>query len=124
MLINDQLCQADDDHTHGFTYGCVCGAPRVRRFGLHRSVNPYTAATTCLTASDFVLSRLRGQPDLLDQSPNTREQDEDWNIEVPVIFEPDGRLNAAQKAIIETDFGMTLGQLVVPSRRALVKHVS
>ncbi len=102
----------------------VCGAPRVRRFGLHRSVNPYTAATTCLTASDFVLSRLRGQPDLLDQSPNTREQDEDWNIEVPVIFEPDGRLNAAQKAIIETDFGMTLGQLVVPSRRALVKHVS
>lgn len=72
---------------------------------------------------DFVLSRLRGQPDLLDQSSNTREQDEDWNIEVPVIFEPDGRLNAAQKAIIETDFGMTQGQLVVPSRRALVKYV-
>jgi len=40
-----------------------------------------------------------------------------------VIFEPDGRLNAAQKAIIETDFGMTQGQLVVPSRRALVKYV-
>ncbi|MBK5010492.1 hypothetical protein IAE33_002352 [Pseudomonas sp. S60] len=29
----------------------VCGAPRVRRFGLHRSVNLHTAATTCLTAS-------------------------------------------------------------------------
>ncbi|AZL66886.1 WYL domain-containing protein [Pseudomonas oryziphila] len=72
---------------------------------------------------DFVLSRLRGQPDLLDASPNTREQDEDWNIEVPIIFEPDWRLNAAQKAIIETDFGMTQGQLVVSSRRALVKYV-
>lgn len=72
---------------------------------------------------DFVLSRLRGQPDLLDASPNTREQDEDWNVEVPIIFEPDWRLNAAQKAIIETDFGMTQGQLVVPSRRALVKYV-
>lgn len=72
---------------------------------------------------DFVLSRLRGQPDLLDASPNTREQDEDWNVEVPIIFEPDWRLNAAQKAIIETDFGMTQGQLVVSSRRALVKYV-
>ena len=37
--------------------------------------------------------------------------------------QPDGRLNAAQKAIIETDFGMIDGQLVVPSRRALVKYV-
>lgn len=41
----------------------VCGAPRVRRFGLHRSVNPYTAATTCLTASDFVLLLQRYQID-------------------------------------------------------------
>lgn len=70
-----------------------------------------------------MLSRLRGQPDLLDESPNTRELDEDWNVEIPVIFEPDGRLNEAQKAIIKTDFGMTQGQLVVPSRRALVKYV-
>ena len=42
---------------------------------------------------------------------------------MPIIFEPDWRLNAAQKAIIETDFGMTQGQLVVSSRRALVKYV-
>jgi len=32
-------------------------------------------------------------------------------------------LNAAQKAIIETDFGMTQGQLVVSSRRALLKYL-
>lgn len=43
---------------------------------------------------DFVLSRPRGQPDLLDASPNTREQ--------------------------ETDFGMAQRQLVASSRRALV----
>ncbi|MNN82055.1 hypothetical protein D3C81_1989440 [compost metagenome] len=60
---------------------------------------------------------------MLDESQNTRELDEDWNTEIPVIFAADGRLNAAQKAIIETDFGMTDGQLVVPSRRALVKYV-
>ncbi|MDU7556734.1 MAG: WYL domain-containing protein, partial [Pseudomonas sp.] len=33
------------------------------------------------------------------------------------------RLDKAQRAIIEVDFGMTDGQLVVPSRRALVKYV-
>ncbi|HCV38774.1 MAG TPA: WYL domain-containing protein, partial [Pseudomonas sp.] len=72
---------------------------------------------------DFVLSRLRGQPGLLDESPNPRAQDEDWNTEIAVIFKPDERLNEAQKAIIEADFGMIDGRLVVPSRRALVKYV-
>ncbi|PTV54107.1 WYL domain-containing protein [Pseudomonas putida] len=72
---------------------------------------------------DFVLSRLRGQPDLLGESTNTRELDEEWNAEVQVIFEPDARLSEAQKAIIEADFGMQQGQLVVPSRKALVKYV-
>lgn len=32
-------------------------------------------------------------------------------------------LNEAQKAIIEADFGMLNGQLVVPSRKALMKYV-
>lgn len=72
---------------------------------------------------DFVLCRLCGQPDLLYEPPTTRELDEEWSADVPVIFEPDGRLNEAQKAIIEADFGMQDGQLVVPSRKALVKYV-
>ena len=72
---------------------------------------------------DFVLSRLRGEPGLLDASENTQDRDEDWNIEIPVIIAPDGRLSTAQKAIIESDFGMADGQLVVPCRRALVKYV-
>ena len=72
---------------------------------------------------DFVLSRLRGEPGLLDVSENTQALDDDWNTEIPVIIAPDGRLSAAQKAIIETDFGMIDGQLVVPSRKALVKYV-
>ncbi len=72
---------------------------------------------------DFVLSRLRGQPDLLGISLKTREQDEDRNVEVPIIFEPDRLMNSAQKAIIEADFGITQAQLLVTSRRALVKYV-
>ena len=72
---------------------------------------------------DFVLSRLRGDPELLGKSDNFSSMDEDWNTELAVVIAPDGRLNKAQKAIIETDFGMVDGQLVVPSRRALVKYV-
>ena len=72
---------------------------------------------------DFVLSRLLGEPGLLDASENTQDRDEDWNIEIPIIIAPDGRLSTAQKAIIESDFGMVDGQLVVPCRRALVKYV-
>ena len=73
---------------------------------------------------DFVLSRLRGVPDLWgDVTENGIAADEVWNTEVPVIIKPDERLDKAQRAIIEIDFGMIEGQLVVPSRRALVKYV-
>lgn len=72
---------------------------------------------------DFVLSRLRGVPDLLDHSPNLIADDTDWNTEVSVIIEPDSRLRPEQKKIIEADFGMKDGVLVIPTRRALVGYV-
>lgn len=72
---------------------------------------------------DFVLSRFRGEPDLLDKTEQGIDLDEDWNTEVTVVIQPDQRLEPAQKAIIETDFGMLDGVLEVPSRRALVKYV-
>lgn len=72
---------------------------------------------------DFVLSRLRGQPELDGKSENGIDRDEVWNTEVTVIIEPDSRLTDAQKAIIEADFGMQNGKLLIPTRRALVKYV-
>jgi len=72
---------------------------------------------------DFVLSRFRGEPDLMDESEHTREQDEAWNTPVTVLIEPDARLSPAQKAIIEVDFGMADGQLPVETRGALVQYV-
>ncbi len=72
---------------------------------------------------DFVLSRFRGEPDLMDASEHTREQDEAWNTPVTVLIEPDARLSPAQKAIIEVDFGMADGQLPVETRGALVQYV-
>ncbi|MGB5825775.1 MAG: WYL domain-containing protein [Pseudomonas mandelii] len=72
---------------------------------------------------DFVLSRLRGLPEFERQTENLISADEDWNTEVEVIIEPDSRLKPEQKAIIEVDFGMSEGVLLIPTRRALVKYV-
>jgi len=73
---------------------------------------------------DFVLSRFRGVPDVHEErTENGIEQDVEWNTPVDVIFKPDERLTPAQRAIIEVDYGMTDGQLVVGSSQALVKYV-
>jgi len=72
---------------------------------------------------DFVLSRLRGVPGLLDASSHGRAGDEGWNARVTIRIEPDPRLSAEQRAIIETDYGMRDGHLAVASRGALVQYV-
>ncbi|MEN0106819.1 MAG: WYL domain-containing protein [Pseudomonas sp.] len=72
---------------------------------------------------DFVLSRLRGEPDVLDISEHGIEADAGWAAQVDVIIVPDSRLSAEQKAIIEVDYGMHEGQLRVASRGALVQYV-
>lgn len=73
---------------------------------------------------DFVLSRLRGVPEVMDNiTENGIEGDDEWNVEVPVLIVPDERLVPAQKAIIEKDFGMVDGKLEIMSRQAMVKYV-
>ena len=72
---------------------------------------------------DFVLSRLRGEPELLGKSDNPIGEDHVWQTAVDLVITPDQRLAAGQRAIIEADFGMLDGQLVIPSRQALVKYV-
>ncbi|QWA27928.1 WYL domain-containing protein [Pseudomonas sp. RC3H12] len=72
---------------------------------------------------DFVLSRMRGEPELLDSNGNGIEGDGAWNTEVAVILQPDPRLDVVQRAIIEGDYGMLDGRLEIPTRQALVKYV-
>jgi predicted DNA-binding transcriptional regulator YafY len=72
---------------------------------------------------DFVLSRFRGDPDLIHASDHKREADVDWMAEIDVIFEPDRRLKPEQKLIIEADYGMQNGQLLIRTRGALVQYI-
>jgi predicted DNA-binding transcriptional regulator YafY len=72
---------------------------------------------------DFVLSRFRGEPDIIDESPNPLEQDLDWQQRVTVQIKPDPRLDAAQKKIIAEDYGMTRGVLAIKTRGPLVQYM-
>lgn len=72
---------------------------------------------------DFVLSRFRGTPELMDASENTIEEDKAWNTAITIKLKPDMRLNKDQKAVIARDYGMKNGLLKVETRGALVQYV-
>jgi predicted DNA-binding transcriptional regulator YafY len=72
---------------------------------------------------DFVLSRFRGTPEILDESAFTAENDVLWNTDVTIKITPDSRLEAAQQDIIARDFDMAERRLEVKTRAPLVKYV-
>lgn len=72
---------------------------------------------------DFVLSRFRGEPDLMDESDHGADADNLWNTELTVVLKPDPRLDRPQQAIIAADYGMTRKALRVKTRAALVEYL-
>ncbi|UTA47070.1 WYL domain-containing protein [Simiduia sp. 21SJ11W-1] len=55
---------------------------------------------------DFVLSRFRGEPELLDMSPKQADDDTAWNTQVPIEITPDTRLTPDKQAVVAADYGM------------------
>lgn len=72
---------------------------------------------------DFVLSRFRGLPDLIGDSPNPVEQDQLWHTPATVSLKPDPRLSNAQRAIVEHDYGMIDGELSLKTRGPLIPYI-
>jgi predicted DNA-binding transcriptional regulator YafY len=73
---------------------------------------------------DFVLSRFRGVPDIIDDlSTHGAAQDTDWNTEVTIRLKPDSRFTPEQRKIIAQDYGMTRQVLRVETRGALVQYM-
>ena len=72
---------------------------------------------------DFVLSRFRGIPELLDKSPQSAAQDVGWITQVAVKFKADSRLNDQKRAVIEQDYQMVNGELVINTRGCLVNYL-
>jgi predicted DNA-binding transcriptional regulator YafY len=71
---------------------------------------------------DFVLARVRGQPEVLEEMGVSAEGDVRWHDEVHVIVAPHPALPPAQQAIIAEDYGMLDGRCVQTLRSALVPY--
>lgn len=72
---------------------------------------------------DFVLSRFRGTPDVMDKSTHTGENDAAWHTRVTLIFQPDQRLTPAKRKVLEEDYQMQDGRLHITTRACLVQYL-
>ena len=72
---------------------------------------------------DFVLSRFRDIPEIMDPSEHGIGDDSDWNTQVTIRVTPDPRLTPAQQEVVEVDYGMEDGALEVTTRGRLVPYV-
>lgn len=72
---------------------------------------------------DFVLSRFRGIPEIMDESAYGVEGDIEWNTRVVVRIAPDPRLSREQREVVEMDYGMENGVLEIATRARLVPYV-
>lgn len=71
---------------------------------------------------DFVLSRFRGQPDIIGDSDNLKAEDTLWNKPVNIRLRPDTRLSVQQQDVIAQDYGMADRLLELHTRAALVAY--
>ncbi|GHD28788.1 helix-turn-helix transcriptional regulator [Halioglobus pacificus] len=71
---------------------------------------------------DFVLSRFRGEPDIMDDSPHGVDQDTDWNTKVTIDVRPHPKLTEQQQAVVAADYGMQEGSLLITTRAKLVPY--
>lgn len=72
---------------------------------------------------DFVLSRFRGVPDLMDKTHISAAQDTGWNTQLCLAFHPDPRLTPAQQDVIAHDYQMQHGQLHIHTRACLAQYI-
>jgi len=71
---------------------------------------------------DFVMSRFRGAPELLDASAHGRDQDTEWNNQVTAVVIPNPGLSQGQQAIIARDYAMTDSKLLIANRIPLMHY--
>lgn len=72
---------------------------------------------------DFVLSRIRGVPDINDKLIMGKDRDELWNTQLTIQLTPDTRLTEQQASVIAHDYGMTSNLLELCTNAALIRYV-
>lgn len=71
---------------------------------------------------DFVLSRFRGVPEIMDASKHGVDGDKAWNTKATIKIKPDPRLSKEQRAVIARDYGMKNSVLKISTRGSLVHY--
>lgn len=71
---------------------------------------------------DFVLSRFRGVPEVMDVSDKGMNGDKAWNTSATIKLKPDPRLSRERKGVIARDYGMKNNVLAIKTRGALVHY--
>ncbi len=71
---------------------------------------------------DFVMSRFRGVPDLLDASEHGRDQDLEWNTLMTAVVISNPELSCIQQEIIASDYAMNDGKLLITQRLPLMHY--
>lgn len=72
---------------------------------------------------DFVLSRIRNTPEVLDKSEFGRENDPGWNSNVTVAVTTNPYLSKHQTDVVAHDYSMTVGELKITTKPALVQYL-
>ena len=72
---------------------------------------------------DFVLSRFRGEADIMETSDHTIEDDEHWQTYVEVVIAPDPRLTEQQQLVVAHDFDMVDQRLPLRVRAKLLPYL-
>ncbi|MEM6606790.1 MAG: WYL domain-containing protein [Pseudomonadota bacterium] len=72
---------------------------------------------------DFVLSRFRGEAEILDRSEHEESMDRRWQERVTVRVRPDPRLEPEQRQVIAVDYGMENEELILETRGTLVNYL-
>ena len=71
---------------------------------------------------DFVLSRFRDIPEIMDDSEHGVHGDIEWNTRVTIRIAPDPRLRQEQQEVVKVDYGMDGGVLEITTRGKLVSY--
>jgi hypothetical protein len=72
---------------------------------------------------DLVLSRFRGEAEVLDNSTNTIDNDVAWHKKLTLILQPDPRLSLQKQQVLANDYQMENGQLIITIQAALANYL-
>jgi predicted DNA-binding transcriptional regulator YafY len=72
---------------------------------------------------DLVLSRFRGDAELLDASIYTIDADLAWHTQLTLVLQPDPRLSPDKQLVLANDYQMEGGQLILSIKAALANYL-